>query len=117
MKTRFLFQGVELDGKQMAYVSKRLLRIKKLLTPADSIEVEVDRNKKNQFRVEVMVVLPRKLLFRSEEMTESVEGSIDAAIDDIERQIVEHKEKRNDLLRRGGRSIKKRLTIAGEARL
>lgn len=116
LKTRFLFQGVELNGKEMTYVSKRLSRIEKLLDPASKLEVEVDRDKKGKFRVEVMVSMPRKKLFRAEETSESVEGSVDMVMDDIERQITEEKDRAGSLKRRGARSIKKKLTLDEKAR-
>lgn len=116
MKTRFLFQGVELNEEEMVYITKRLSRIEKLLDPVSKLEVEVDRDKKGKFRVEVMVRVPRKKLFRAEKMSESVEGSTDMAVDDIERQITEEKDRHDALVRRGARSIKKKLTIDEKAR-
>jgi len=116
MKTRFLFQGVALDGKEMAYVAKRLMRIEKLVDPVSKLELEVNRDKKGKFRVEVMVRVPRKGLFRAEETSESVEGSTDIAVDDIERQITEKKDKEGSLVRRGARSIKKKLTLDEKSR-
>jgi ribosomal subunit interface protein len=116
MKTRFLFQGVELDGKTVQYVTKRLLRIKKLIDPASKLEVEVDMDKKGKFRVEVMVSMPKNRLYRAEETSESVEGSTDKVVDDIERQITEAKDKEGSLVRRGARSIKKKLTLDEKSR-
>jgi ribosomal subunit interface protein len=116
MKTRFLFQGVELEGKEMAYVTKRLRRIEKLLDPVSKLEVEVDRDKKGKFRVEIMVNQPKKRIFRAEETSDSIEGSTDMAVDDIERQITEEKDRAGSLARRGARSIKKKLTLDEKAR-
>lgn len=116
MKTRFLFQGVKLDGKEMAYVAKRLMRVEKLVDPVSKLEVEVDRDKKGKFRVEVMVRVPRRGLFRAEETSESVEGSTDKVVDDIERQITEEKDRKDALTRRGARSFKKKLTLDEKAR-
>lgn len=116
MNTRFLFQGVELSGKEMFYVTKRLGRIEKLLDPASKVEVEVDRNKQGKFRVEIMVSMPRKKLYRAEETSESIQGSTDSAVDDIERQITEEKDRRGSLVRRGARSIKKRITLDEKSR-
>lgn len=116
MKTRFLFQGVELGGKTMQYVEKRLTRIEKLVSDSSKLEVEVDRNKQGKFRVEIMVNVPKQKLFRAEETSESVEGSTDTAVDDIERQITEAKDRDGSLARRGARSIKKKLTLDGSAR-
>ena len=116
MKTRFLFQGVELNGKTMQYVAKRLFRIEKLVTVSSKLEVEVDRNKQGKFRVEVMVDVPKQKLFRAEETSESVEASTDAVVDDIARQITEAKDREGSLARRGARSIKKRITLDKDAR-
>ncbi|QQS15799.1 MAG: ribosome-associated translation inhibitor RaiA [Candidatus Moraniibacteriota bacterium] len=116
MKTRFLFQGVELSGKTMQYVAKRLLRVEKLVPETSKLEVEVNRNKAGKFRVEVMVDVPKQKLFRSEETSESVEASTDAVVDDIERQITETKDREGSLARRGARSIKKKLTLDKSAR-
>lgn len=116
MKTRFLFQGVELGGKTMQYVSKRLARIEKLIPDSSKLEVEVDRNKQGKFRVEIMANVPKQKLFRAEETSESVEGSTDAVVDDIERQITEAKDRDGSLSRRGARSFKKKLTLDGSAR-
>lgn len=116
MKTRFLFQGVELDGKTMQYVAKRLLRIEKLVLASSKLEVEVDRNKQGKFRVEVMVDVPKQKLFRAEKTSESVESSTDTVIDDIARQIIETKDRTDSLTRRGARSIKKKLTLDESAR-
>ncbi len=116
MKTRFLFQGVELDGKTMQYVAKRLLRVEKLVPASSKLEVEVDRNKQGKFRVEVMVDVPKQKLFRAEETSESVEASADVVIDDIARQITETKDREGSLTRRGARSIKKKLTLDESAR-
>lgn len=116
MKTRFLFQGLELDGKRMAYVAKRLGRIEKLIPATSRLEVEVDRDKKGMFRVELMADVPKKKLFRSEETSESVEGSVDIAADEIVRQITQDKERKGSLSRRGARSIKKKLTLDEKAR-
>lgn len=116
MNTQFLFQGVEPNGKEMVYVKKRLTRIEKLLDPVSKLEVEVDRDKKGKFRVEIMAREPKKKLFRAEKTSESIEGSIDVAVDDIERQITEEKDRRGSLARRGARSIKKKLTLDEKAR-
>ena len=108
--TRFLQKGVEIDQPMNEYIEKRLVRIEKLVDPATQFEVEVERDKKGKFRVEVMVKTPHNL-YRAEEVTESVEGSIDIAIDELEAQLSKNRGKSRDLKRRGLRSIKKKLVV------
>jgi len=48
-------------------------------------------------------------LYRAEDTTESIEGSTDIVIDELEIQISKRKNKKRDLKRRGRRSIKKKL--------
>ncbi len=116
MKTRFLFQGVELESETLQYVSKRLLRLKKLMDLAAQLEVEVDRDKRGKFRVEIMVIMPKKKMYRSEKTSGSVEGSTDLVVDDIERQITEAKDREESLARRGARSVKKKMTLDKNSR-
>lgn len=113
--TRFLSKGVEIDERTTEYIDKRLARIEKLVDPATQFEVEVIRDKKGMFRVEVMVKTPHNL-YRAEETTMSIEGSIDVAIDELEVQLAKNRGKARDLKRRGARSIKKKLVVDEAAR-
>lgn len=113
---RFLEKGITIDERMRDYIEKRLGRIVKLVNPATQFEVEVDRDKKGKFRVEVMVETPHNL-YRAEETSESVEGSVDIAIDELEAQLSKQRGKSRDLKRRGLRSIKKKLVVDEAARL
>ncbi len=113
--TRFLSKGVEIDERTTEYIDKRLARIEKLVDPATQLEVEIIRDKKGMFRVEVMVKTPHNL-YRAEETTMSIEGSIDVAIDELEAQLAKNRGKARDLKRRGARSIKKKLVVDEAAR-
>lgn len=112
---RFLQKGVEIDERTNDYIEKRLTRIAKLVDPATQFEIEVDRDKKGLYRVEVMVKTPHNL-YRAEDMSESIEGSVDIAIDELEVQLAKNKGKSRDLKRRGLRSIKKKLVVDESAR-
>lgn len=113
--TRFFTRLVELDKRTQDYIDKRLARIEKLVDTATHFEVEVDRDKRGKFRVEVMVKTPHNL-FRAEETSESVEGSLDVVVDKLEEELAKVKGKKRDLKRRGNRSIKKKLVIDKAAR-
>lgn len=113
--TRFLSKGVTLRQETSDYIEKRLSRVVKLVPSSTQFEVEIERNKKGQFRVEVMVRTPRAL-YRVEEMSESIEGSVDIAMDELEVQLAKKKGKTRDLKLRGKRSIKKKLVVDTAAR-
>lgn len=115
MKTRFLFQGVEVAESTRVYILKRLERLTKFVPKSSLFEIEIDQEKKKRFRVEVMVNTPEEL-FRAEETTESIEGSIDLIIDELESQFSKKRTKERDLALRGERSVKKMLVVDGLAR-
>lgn len=108
MNARFLFKGVETDDRTKEYILKRMERIAKLLDPVTELEVEVERDKKGKFRVEIMAKTPHNL-YRAEETTQSIEGSTDIVIDELEVQIDKRKNRNRDLKLRGSRSIKKKM--------
>ncbi|MCX6763108.1 MAG: HPF/RaiA family ribosome-associated protein, partial [Candidatus Moranbacteria bacterium] len=72
-------------------------------------------DKKGKFRAEVMVKTPRNL-YRAEETTESIEGSVDIAVDELKDQIRKKKDRRVDLIKRGGRTIKKDIVLDENSR-
>jgi ribosomal subunit interface protein len=113
--TRYLVKGLELGEKTGEYIDKRLKRLAKLVDTASRFEVEIDRDKKGKFRVEVMVKTPHNL-YRAEEVSESIEGSIDVVVDELEGQLAKKKTKNRDLKRRGQRSIKKKVVLDKAAR-
>lgn len=115
MNTRFLFKGVEIDERTRGYILKRLERVEKLVDPVTEFEVEIEQDKKGKFRVEIMVKTPHNL-YRAEETTESIEGSTDKVIDELEAQIDKKKNRNRDLKLRGNRSIKKKLVLDESAR-
>lgn len=94
---------------------KRMRTMEKILDKILLVEVEVGLDKKGKFRVEVMVKTPHKL-YRAEETTESIEGSIDVVENELKIQIKKDKEKVRDLRQRGKRSIKKKTVVDANAR-
>ena len=115
MNTRFLAKGVEVDTVSRAYIEKRLGRLEKLINENALVEVEVNRDKKGFFRVEIMIDNLRKL-YRAEEISESIEGSTDLVVDELEQQLTHEKDRLATLKRRGARSIKKSFVVDGNAR-
>jgi len=114
-QTRLLLKGLKIDSRTKDYIEKRLQAVRKMLDDILRVEIEIDLDKKGKFRVEVMVKTPYKL-YRAEETTESVEGSIDLVAEQLKVQIRRSKDKIVALRKRGGRSIKKKATIDEDAR-
>ena len=112
---RFLFKGLTIDNRTQEYIEKRLESLDKITDQILQIEVEIDLDKKGKFRVELMAKTPHNL-YRSEEITESIEGSTDIAIEELKAQILKNKEKAKDLKIRGKRSIKKGIVVDENAR-
>ncbi|MDO8241067.1 MAG: ribosome-associated translation inhibitor RaiA [Candidatus Moranbacteria bacterium] len=112
---RFMYKGLRADDESKAYILKRLERLDKVTEKVLHKEVEVDLDKKGKFRVEVMIKTAYDL-FRAEETTESIEGSIDLVVDELKVQITKDKDKRKTLMKRGAQSIKKKVVVDKSAR-
>lgn len=112
---RFLYKNVEIDERTKDYILKRLESVDRFIDTILHKEVEVDMDKKGKFRVEVMVKTPYEL-FRAENTTESIEGSIDIVADELKAQATKEKDKRKTMIKRGARSIKKKIVLDGDAR-
>lgn len=112
---RLFFKGVKIDERTEEYIRKRLEYIEKILDKILHVEVEIDLDKKGKFRVEVMIKTPYDL-YRSEDTTQSIEGSVDAVAEDLKNQINRNKDRLITLRRRGGRSIKKKMALDENAR-
>lgn len=115
METRYLYKNVKIDDRTKEYVDKRLGKIEKVLKKILQCEIEIDLDKKGKFRAEIMVQAPKKL-YRSEEISESIEGAVDVAVEEIIRQIGKSKDRLKELRERGARSIKKKVVLDKNAR-
>lgn len=112
---RFFFKGLEIDIATREYIEKRLTSLDKFIENITKSEVEIDLDKKGKFRVEVMVHTPRNL-FRADNTTESIEGSIDMVVDELQSQATHLKDKLLTLKRRGAISLKKKVVLDEQAR-
>lgn len=115
LNLRLLCKKVTLDDKTKDYIIKRLQKMEKFLKKSLTYEVEVSMDKKGKFYVEVMIKTPYKL-YRATEISESVEGSIDMVVTELQKQIVKDKNKLKDIRERGARSLKKKIVISKDAR-
>ncbi|MDD5397391.1 MAG: ribosome-associated translation inhibitor RaiA [Candidatus Moranbacteria bacterium] len=113
---RFFFKGLGVDAKTREYIEKRLSSLdNKFMEEVLQTEVEIDLDKKGKFRVEVMIKTPRNL-FRAENTTESIEGSIDLTVEELQEQITHQKDKVRTIRKRGALSLKKKAVIDQAAR-
>lgn len=112
---RYFYRGVTIDDRTYDYIEKKIIAIEKLLEKVSQVSVEIDLDKKGKFRVEVMVKTPYKL-FRAEDTTISIEGSIDSVDLQLRDQIKSQKDRRKTLIKKGGRLIKEKMVIDEKAR-
>ncbi|MDI6778235.1 MAG: ribosome-associated translation inhibitor RaiA [Patescibacteria group bacterium] len=120
MNIRFLFKEVRIDQRTKDYVSEKVEKLGKFFRSFKKdaevfAEVEIDLDKKGKFRVEVMLETPYQK-YRAEDTTESIEGSIDSVYEELENQIMKDRERIRTLQRRGGRSLKKKMTLDQSSR-
>ncbi|HEX8974496.1 MAG TPA: ribosome-associated translation inhibitor RaiA [Patescibacteria group bacterium] len=112
---KFVFKGVEVDGRTRDYIEKRLSGLDKFIDNILQADVEIDLDKKGKFRVEVMLHTPRNK-FRADEITDSIEASVDMVVDELQTQITHMKDKLRTLRKRGAMSIKKKAVVDENAR-
>ena len=112
---RVMFRGMDPDKKAEKYIEKRLQKVNRIIKNVLEFDVEIDLDKKGQYRVELMVKTPYAL-YRAQEISESIEGSADIACSELTTQIVKDKSKMTDLKRRGARSLKKKIVLDKNAR-
>lgn len=115
MNIKYLYKNITVDDSQREYIEKRLASVEKLIENITKVEVEVDMDKKGLRRVEVMIYTPRDL-FRAEETTESIEGSVDLVVEELKTQVTRKKDKIWTRIMRGARSVKKRMSVDKDAR-
>lgn len=115
MQWRIFCKNIQIDDRTEDYIKKRLSGMEKIFKRIISTEVEIELDKKGKFRVEVMIKTPYNL-YRSEEISESIEGSVDIVTEELKNQIRKNKERIKTLRMRGKRSIKKAIVLDESAR-
>ena len=115
LNLRLFCKKVELNDKTRDYIVKRIEKMEKFLKKVLEYEVEVSMDKKGKFYVELMIQTPHKL-YRASETSESIEGSIDMVVEEMQKQITKDKDKLKDIRERGARSLKKKIVISEDAR-
>jgi putative sigma-54 modulation protein len=111
----FLLKGLKIDQRTKDYVEKKLEKLDKFLEKILGIEIEIEKDKRKFFRVKITVKNSGSC-YLAEEISESIEGSLDMALEKIQQQIRKEKGKLMTMRKRGARSIKKKIVIDSKAR-
>ena len=115
LNLRLFCKNVTLNDRTKDYIIKRIQKMEKFLKKTLEYEVEIIEDKKGKFYVELMIKTPHKL-YRATEISESIEGSIDMVVGQMQHQIVDDIDRVRDLRKRGARSIKKKTVLDESAR-
>lgn len=110
-------KGTQIDERTRDYIEKRIHKISKFINSENETiyEIEISVDKKGKFRAEIMINTPYNL-YRMEEISESIEGSVDMAVDELKNQISRDRNKTRELKERGARSFKKKLVLDENSR-
>lgn len=97
------------------YIEEKLSSLEKL-TDVRDVRIEVNQRKDGEFYLNVSIRSVGGFEYRAEEKNPSVNACIDIIEEELKVQIRRDIEKARDLQRRGGRSIKKKMTVDENAR-
>lgn len=107
--------NMELTPAIRDYVEKRMAHLEKFISKhGDNAQVQVEvgktthhHNKGDVFRAEMNVTLSgNSYQFRAEAETEDLYAAIDLAKDELERELISFKGKREAIYRRGAKTLK-----------
>jgi len=116
MNIEYYHKNIEsLGSATRDYIEEKLSSIKKL-TDVRDVRVEVSQRKDGEFYLNISVRSNNGFEYRAEQKSQSVNACIDIIEEELKTQIRRDTEKARDLQRRGGRSIKKKMTVDESAR-
>jgi ribosomal subunit interface protein len=119
MKISYLMNSVKLNSSEKEYLAGKVEKNRKLLSDYNDdelyCEVDVSLDKKNFFRVEIMIKTPHHL-YRVVKTADTLMNATDQIDEVLKKQIRRNKEKVRELKERGNRSVKKRMTMDERAR-
>lgn len=120
MRTKYKFSEGNIAQKDMEYIEGRLEKLDKLLSNYDGdaeilCEVEINKDKKDFWNIEIILQTPHKL-YRAEETNQVLTEAFDKTEEMLKKQILRDKKRIKDLRERGGRSLKKRIALDVKAR-
>ncbi|PID52410.1 MAG: hypothetical protein CR972_01850 [Candidatus Moraniibacteriota bacterium] len=116
MNIEYYHKNIEsLGSASRAYVEEKLKSLEKL-TEVRDVHVEISQRKDGDFFMNITVRSNNGNEYRAEEKNLTINACIDIIQDELRNQIRRDTEKTRVLQRRGGRSIKKKMTIDENAR-
>jgi len=116
MNIEYYHKNVEpLGSATRDYIEGKLNSIEKL-TDVRDVRVEVSQRKDGEFYLNVSIRSAEGFEYRAEQKSHSINACIDIIEEELKVQIRRDIEKTRDLQRRGGRSIKKKMTVDESAR-
>ncbi len=116
MNVEYYHKNIDpLSDATREYIEEKLESIGKL-TEIRDVRVEVSQRKDGEFYLNVSLRSTNGEEYRAEEKSESIQANIDIIQEEIKRQVRSDTERARDLSRRGGRSIKKKMTVDEDAR-
>jgi len=122
MDLRIKTDGFDITENLDDYVEERLMAIRRLLGPSDApvrCEVELGRDAgrprhgKNIWYAEIQIIRPGGPVIRASNRSESINGAIDDAKAEVERQLRSEKRVHARMVRRGGAMLKRLLRRSG----
>lgn len=117
MNIEYYHKNIEpLGVRAREYIEEKIESIGKMVEIRD-VNIEVSQRKDDDFYMNVTIRATSGSEYRAEEKSMSLHACIDIIQDEIKSQVRRDIEKQRDLERRGGRSIKKKMTIDENARL
>ncbi len=116
MKTRFYFNGVQIKKEEKGYIRGKIDKIQKYFEkPAILGEIEIEINKRGDYRVELQFKGPG-FQFIGEEEADTVQAAFDLVFDELVQQAREEKKKHRTIAKRKAISLKKNISINKGAR-
>ena len=116
MNIEYYHKNIEpLGSASRDYIEEKLEALSKL-TEVRDVHVEISQRKDGEFFMNIVVRSVDGYEYRAEEKNPTINACIDIIQDELRNQIRRDTEKARDLQRRGGRSIKKKMTIDENAR-
>ncbi|SRR6056297_391116 len=109
MEIKYFLQNVKLTPRDKEIVEKKINKLNKYSVKILEAKLDLSFNdahsKYEQFRVEVNLMLPNKLI-RGEERSANLQGGLDEVMDELERQLKKYKSKKETKRRRARRDAK-----------
>lgn len=92
--------SVKMSDSVKDYINNQVMELDKLFNQSENVNVNVLCTEKNQkYRTEITIVL-KYVILRSECNGDTLYASINLAVDKIEQQLIRHKKKVNDFIRK-----------------